>query len=169
MANPIAYFITFTTYGTWLHGHRIGSIDSEHNELGTPFLPGDPTTEQEMRNRMTQPEYRLDAARRAVVLQTILEVARHRNWHIWAIHVRSNHVHVIVTALTTPEKVMSDLKSWMSRRLRERFSEPADRHRWTDHGSTRYLWSESVLADKIAYVVDGQGDPMAVIRFADGR
>ena len=57
---------------------------------------------------------------------------------------------------------MSDLKAWASRRLREAFSETADRNRWTQHGSTRYLWSDAVLAEKIAYVVEQQGEPTAV-------
>jgi REP element-mobilizing transposase RayT len=162
MPTPLAYFITFTTYGTWLHGRDPGSVDTDHNEPHTPFLPGDPKTEQDMRDQMTQPEYRLEGDRRAVVLQTVLEVARHRGWQVWAIHVRSNHVHMIITAPTTPEKVMSDVKAWTSRRLREAFGESADRRRWTEHGSTRYVWTESVLADKIAYVVEGQGIPMAV-------
>src|SRR5207244_7696574 len=104
--------------------------------------------------------------RRQVVLHTILEVARHRKWKIWAVHVRTNHVHIVVSAAVKPEKVMIDFKAWASRRLREAFGEDADRDRWTQHGSTRYLWDETALAEKIDYVLDGQGEPMA--RF-DGR
>ena len=29
-AAPLAYLITFNTYGTWLHGDRRGSVDSNH-------------------------------------------------------------------------------------------------------------------------------------------
>ena len=53
---------------------------------------------------------------------------------------------------------MADFKAWASRRLRE---EP-DRDRWTQHGSTIYVWTSESLAEKIAYVVHGQGAPMAV-------
>jgi len=38
---PLAYLITFTTYGTWLHGDPRGSVDREHNVWGTPFLDPD--------------------------------------------------------------------------------------------------------------------------------
>src|SRR6266478_1713782 len=41
MSEPVAYFITFTTYGTWLHGRAPGSVDREHNQPGTAFLPAD--------------------------------------------------------------------------------------------------------------------------------
>jgi hypothetical protein len=43
----LAYFITFHTYGTWLHGTERGSVDRAHNTLGTPLLPPDVAREQE--------------------------------------------------------------------------------------------------------------------------
>jgi len=94
------------------------------------------------------------------------EVARHRQWKLWAVHVRTNHVHVVVNASDHPDKVMSDLKAWSSRRLREAFNESQERDRWTQHGSTRWLNTETSLVEAIEYVVDGQGKPMS--RF-DGR
>jgi hypothetical protein len=45
MSEPLAYFITFTTYGAWLHGRKPGSVDRDHNAPGTPFLPADPEQE----------------------------------------------------------------------------------------------------------------------------
>jgi REP element-mobilizing transposase RayT len=166
MGDPLAYFITFTTYGTWLHGREPGSADRKHNVPGKPWLPSDPNAEAAEQVKLRQPPYLLDAARRQVVLDTILEVARHRRWQVWAAHVRTNHIHVIVSAAAKPEKVMIDFKAWASRRLRERFGEDADRDRWTQHGSTRYLWNETQVAEKIAYALDEQGAPMA--RY-DGR
>jgi REP element-mobilizing transposase RayT len=166
MAETVAYFITFTTYGTWLHGREPGSVDREHNIPGTPLLPADPRLEAARRQALRQAPYLLAEPRRGVVLDTIREVATHRGWRLWAVHVRTNHVHVIVTASDTPEKVMADLKAWSSRRLRERFAESADRDRWTQHGSTRYLNSEESLVTKIVYVLDEQGEAMA--RY-DGR
>jgi REP element-mobilizing transposase RayT len=111
---------------------------------------------------MKQSEYRLDESHRDIVLQTVQEVAMHRHWQLWAAHVRGNHLHAVVSAGCKPEKVMSDFKSWASRRLRESFSESPDRERWTEHGSTKYLWDEDALARAIEYVVNGQGESMAV-------
>ena len=161
MADPLAYFITFSTYGTWLHGREQGSVDRDHNSPGHPFLPADGELIAEKRGGMNQPEYRLDAERRAVVLKTIREVSQHRGWTLLAAHVRSNHVHIIVVGAMKPERIMGDFKAWCSRRLREAFGEPADRHRWTEHGSTIYLWTEADLAERLDYVLNGQGEPMA--------
>jgi hypothetical protein len=55
----LAYFITFTIYGTWLHGSSKGkgSVDAEHNEFGTPFVEPDADREQQAREAMVQPAY----------------------------------------------------------------------------------------------------------------
>jgi REP element-mobilizing transposase RayT len=166
MAEPLGYFITFSTYGTWLHGRSPGSVDREHNAVGTAFLPPDPDLEAARRKSLRQEPYSLDEARRAVVLRTIREVAAHRGWKLWGVHVRTNHVHVVVTAPDRPEKVMADFKAWASRRLREAFDESADRDRWTQHGSTRWLNTEESLAAAIGYALDEQGEKMACF---DGR
>ncbi len=160
------YFLTFTTYGTWLHGRAPGSVDRQHNIPGTDYLPVNPKLEAARRQSLRQEPYLLDESRRKVVLRTILEVAKHRHWRLWAAHVRSNHVHVVVTSTDKPEKVMSDFKAWSSRRLREAFDEDADRDRWTQHGSTRWINDQEALWSAITYVLDEQGDYLA---YYDGR
>jgi len=165
-SDPVAYFLTFTTYGTWLHGRAEGSVKRSENLFGDPTIPPDPAIEKQMRDKMRQPEYSLDKPRRVIVKDTIAEVCRHRDWILHAVHVRSNHVHVVVSAPVSPEQVLRDLKvkAWSSRRIRELTFEAADRIRWTTHGSTRYLWDDSSLADAIEYVVERQGEPMEVVR-----
>jgi REP element-mobilizing transposase RayT len=136
-------------------------VDREHNVPGTPLLAADQARESASRQCLRQEPYRLDEPRRSLVLRTIREVAAHRGWKLWAVHTRTNHVHVVITAAARPEKVMADLKAWASRRLREACGESADRDRWTQHGSTRYLNTPASLEAAVAYVVDGQGEAMA--------
>ncbi len=162
MTPPLAYFITFTTYGTWLHGRDPGSVDRQHNLPGTPFIAPDEELKARRHQSLRHAPYLLDHAHREVVLNTIREVCAHRSWSLHAVHVRSNHVHILLTASRPPETVMSDLKAWSSRRLRETFGEDADRERWTQHGSTRYLNDTKSLEAAIAYVVNGQGEQMSV-------
>ncbi len=40
--QTLAYLITFSTYGTHLHGDPRGSVDVRHNMPGTAVLPPDP-------------------------------------------------------------------------------------------------------------------------------
>ena len=159
---PLAYFITWTCYGTWLHGRAPGSVDAEHNRWGDPVLPPDPEREAEILSRLAEPAYCLDAPSRQVVLRTLQEVSSHRGWRLLAAHVRSNHLHVIVHAQCTPDKVMADYKAYCTRRLREAGFEPDRCHRWTENGSKRYLWKPEPLQAAMRYVLDEQGEPMEV-------
>jgi len=160
MSDPLAYFITITCFGTWLHGDERGSVDRDHNIFGTPQLPHDPERLARGRELLRGPAYTLDVARRQVTLRAIREIAERKHWPLHAAHVRSNHIHVVVSAGATPERVMNDLKTAASRRLNQAFPDERGRPRWARHGSTRYLWSEDEVAYKVDYVLNGQGEPM---------
>jgi REP element-mobilizing transposase RayT len=86
----------------------------------------------------------------------------YREWNLLAAHVRTTHVHVVVEADVAPEKILSDLKSYASRGLNRLGKDASDRKRWARHGSTRWLWKDKDVKDAIRYVVEGQGEPMAV-------
>jgi REP element-mobilizing transposase RayT len=111
---------------------------------------------------MDQPPYGLDESRRAIVLASLLERCAERHWSLLAAHVRTNHVHLVAEAEVPPERIMNDLKSFVSRSLSLRALDAPTRKRWARHGSTRWLWTRKDVWAAIRYVVDGQGDPMAV-------
>ena len=111
---------------------------------------------------MDHAAYSFDRLEREVVLQAIQDVCLHRTWDLIAAHVRTNHVHAIVEAEAPPERIMNAFKSWASRRLNERGVGETKPNRWARHGSTRWLWKDQDVLDAIRYVVDEQGEPMAV-------
>jgi REP element-mobilizing transposase RayT len=156
----ITALISWTCYGQWLHGDARGSVDREHNVVGTPWLPADATVESSERQCMTEPPYVMDAARRSVVLAAIREVCAFRKWTLHAVHVRATHVHVVVSGAQTPERMMNDLKAYGSRALNKAGFDRPDCKRWTRHGSTRYINNESYLTAAINYVLHKQGVPM---------
>jgi hypothetical protein len=69
---------------------------------------------------------------------------------------------MVVTADREPEFVMRSCKAHASKCLTKAGFENSDRKRWTPHGSTRYLWADEAVADKIDYTLNQQGDKMAV-------
>ena len=103
----------------------------------------------------------LDEPRRIVVHQTIVAVAEHRDWTLHAINVRTNHVHVVIGAPETPERVMNALKSWSTRRMVEAGVLPAKTRAWVRHGSTRYLWKPDQVQAACEYVCERQGVDLA--------
>ena len=164
----LAYFITFSTYGTWLHGTAKGkgSVDRGHNQFGTDYIEPDARREARAQGLMTQEAYTMGAAERQVVCDAIVALCREKGWQLLAVHVRSNHVHVVVQVDRDPGQVMSDMKARASRELTRAGFDDANRKRWTRHGSTLHLFDESVVADKVDYTLNRQGKPMA---FHDGR
>lgn len=111
---------------------------------------------------MNQAPYSLDRDGRAAVLEATQEVCLQRGWNLLAAHVRTNHVHVVVEAEVRPEKVMNDFKSYASRGLNRLGRDGSGRKRWARHGSTRWLWKDKDVQEALRYVVEEQGEPMAV-------
>jgi REP element-mobilizing transposase RayT len=79
-----------------------------------------------------------------------------------AAHVRPSHVHAVLEADRDPDHVMTALKAYASRTLNAlRLDEPG-RRRWARHGSTRYLWTASEITAATHYVLNNQGQGLAV-------
>jgi REP element-mobilizing transposase RayT len=157
MGEPFAYFISFRTYGTWLHGDARGSMNRFHNRWGEPCLEANEDMVRAEQERMKGPPFEMNDACREVVAKTVREVCAHRGWTIHALNVRGNHVHTVVMALqTSPEKVMNDFKAWSTRRLREGGLAGAAARVWSRHGSTPHLYTSESLLGAIDYVLNCQ-------------
>jgi REP element-mobilizing transposase RayT len=163
----LRYLITFACYGARLHGAESGSVDRNHNLVGSPLLEPAPARVLAERREMVQDPYVLDEVARPVVLEAIQRHCTYRGWNLLAAHIRSNHVHVIVEAETRPERIMNEFKSYASRGLNQLTSEKPDRKRWARHGSTRWLWKDEDVRHALQYVIDEQGEPLALFVAGD--
>ena len=150
MAQVLAYFLTWTTHGTWLPGDARRWVDKK-GSAGIPYRETDPQRLAMARCRMKQAPVCLDAASRQAVEDAIREACRFKWWCLHALNVLSNHVHVVLAAGETPERVMTCLKAWASRRLNR---DVGRRRWWTRHGSTRYITSAVSLARAVEYVTN---------------
>ena len=161
MAYPIGYLITFTTYGTWLHGDERGSVDKKHNRYGSPLAVINTGLRRTEHGTLKNRPLCLLKDQRELALQAIMEVCRFRGWFAHAVHVRSNHIHIVVSGEERPEKMMMNFKAYATRALRKHASgRAAIKKYWTRHGSTRYLWTQDSLASAIDYVENEQGKKM---------
>lgn len=160
MSAPLAYHITWTAYGAWLHGDPRSWV-----ETGAPcILPPDDARFWQARERMTEPPVEFEPGQRAIIARVIDEHCRRRDWRLHARNARSNHVHLVITADRTPEEVMNQLKAWCSRRLSDdaglaacRRAVKAGRRKWfTEHGSTKWINDEAYFANAVRYVLEGQ-------------
>ena len=155
---PLAYFITFRTYGTWLHGNPRGSVDRFHNRYGTPRLLPNQSQHKYKRKLLKRPPVRLTKSQRKAVERGIKELCKKRNWGLWVVNPRSNHVHVVVTADCKSKQVRSALKAAATRTLRECGLWNCADTPWAARGSRRKLWTQKDLVEAIVYVEYEQGE-----------
>lgn len=143
-------------YGTWLRGDQRGSIDRFHNRYGSPYLPRNDSLRdynKKTKNQAINPQ----AKRRMAIKKAIREICSIRKWCLYALNVRSNHIHTVVAATNgKPELVLGAFKANATRELREN---GLWRHAFTpgaDGGSKRRLGTERSVAEAIDYVLHGQ-------------
>ena len=157
---PLAYFISFRSYGTWLHGDRRGSIDRFHNRYGDPYLPSNKGQQRYNCKRLKTDPFILGARARRSVAKAIRETCHIRRWYLQALNVRTNHVHTVVTADCEPSLVLNALKANATRQLRRDQLWCYSFSPWADKGSKRRLWNERSVANAVNYVMNGQGDDL---------
>ncbi len=78
--TPLAYLISFRSYGTWLHGDRRGAINRFHNNYGEPYLPPNTMWQEHIRNQMKTHPLILGATERGSVEKAIRETCQIRKW-----------------------------------------------------------------------------------------
>jgi REP element-mobilizing transposase RayT len=149
--EPLAYLLTWTTYGTWLPGDERG-----WSRKGEPEIqPPNRLFHEMAESRMKEPTFSLVEDHRRLVEQTIRKHCEIRGWLLHAVNVRSNDVHVVVTAAGyAPETAREQLKAWSTRKLK---GLAKDRFRfWTEGGSCRWINHEAELEAAMVYVNEAQ-------------
>lgn len=132
-------------------------MDKRQNAPNTDRLPPDSLREFRNRQRLNHEPFVLDDPSRAVVDRVIRAHCELKQWHLHALAVRTNHVHVVVSAPgVPPEQVARQLKQWGTRRLREEGHAAAEQRVWVALASTRLLFTEAELHGAIRYALEGQ-------------
>jgi REP element-mobilizing transposase RayT len=149
------YFLTWTTYGTWLPGDSRGSFIDDRIE-GAGLSRRKDHLRLASAQRLAGDPILLSEKARIVVDAAIREHAAHRRWPVLALNVRTNHVHLVLKTDQPPDRVMTSMKVWSTRALRAHGLVSPDRKVWTRHGSTRHLHTTDSLEGAIRYVNEYQ-------------
>jgi REP element-mobilizing transposase RayT len=157
---PLAYLMTFRTYGSWLHGDKRGSIDRYNNAFRSPYKSSNLVVENQQKRKLKSNPVLLDAAQRTVVQEAVKDVCTFRAWHLHCINVRTNHIHSVIAAAKPPDHILRDLKAYSTRALRSAGLWTPGHTPWSDSGSYRYLWKEDSVWYACDYVLNGQGDDL---------
>ncbi len=161
--EPLAFFLTLHAYGTWMHGHQSGSVDKKHNVYGERFLPP-----QQVKSQLREIEFHFDERIRRQIQDSMIKQCEFRIWTLFAIHVRTTHLHLVVsTGTTSSERAMTMLKAHATRAIRNAEQIPENQKIWSRHGSTRYLWNEKDVIAASRYTVYEQGADLAPAPFIE--
>ena len=159
----LAYMITFRCYGTWLHGDERGSVGRRGSNIyGQARIKPSATLSEIDTDKLTGSPIKLRAVERRIVEDAIREVCSVRGYILFALNVRTNHVHVVVNNCGKVERMMDSFKAYCTKALRAANRIGAETKLWSRHGSTRYLWTERHLELAVDYVLNGQGDDLPV-------
>jgi REP element-mobilizing transposase RayT len=154
---PLAYLITFRTYGTWLPGDVRGSVGRNGlNAFGGPTIQPSVPLVEFMKQEQSHPSVLLSTSQREIVSSSLSEVCVFREYWLRAENVRSNHVHIVVSASVKPEKIANDFKVYATRHLRTEEEFDVSSRIWSRGASTRYLWKPKHVLAAIEYVLHGQ-------------
>lgn len=156
--DPLAFFITWTCYGTYLPGDERGWVKwRKGDKLPQPLL------ESWCRDRMTETAVLLHKSQRGIVNRLVRDHCKFRSWTLHAVNCRSNHCHAVVTAIDhSGEHVRDQLKAWAKRRLKDHqraqliCAESIREHWWTRKGSVRQLFDDESLRAAVEYTLEAQ-------------
>ena len=149
--DPIAFFITWTSYGTWLPGDERGW--QQWGKGGVQ--PANELFKTTAEAKMKEPEFLLSNDDRKVVEATIDVHCQIRSWTLHKVNARTNHVHVVVTAIGyAPETVRDQFKAWCTRKLKP-FHQERERF-WSEGASCRSINCEDDLDAAVRYAGEAQ-------------
>jgi len=152
MNGPLAYFMTWTVYGTHLPG-----CEKWWRNRSEISLSPRPKLEEWCRKELRYPVLTLSVDERHVVKSTVELHANIRKWNLWAVNARSNHVHVVISTQSVLWNVIRDqLKAYCTGDLRLDFSRWRGRPVWTKGGDCEFIDTMDELENVINYVLYGQ-------------
>ncbi len=172
------WFLTWTTYGTFLPGdirgatgllHDESGTVIEHNQPGQDHIPHSVALAKWSKLQMKGDAIRLNLEQARVLLTQFHCTASFRRWRLLGVAIMDNHIHVGVNVHSDPdpETILRDFKSYGSRALNLQWGKPESDSRWTESGSKRKLDSDNSVIASIRYIINQQS-PLLVWTLEDG-
>ncbi len=167
-----AWFLTWTTYGTWLPGDRRGFVSRtrhgpgprrRQNAPGTPYERDKPALVRAAIEQCKQPPVFLKQQHCEAILHCLQQTMRRWSWRLLAVAILRTHIHVLLLVQNDPSgfQVLRVLKGSLSRELSRKFEKPTGFRWWTSSGSTRCLKKQEEVISVTRYI-EQQPNPLLV-------
>jgi REP element-mobilizing transposase RayT len=139
---PLAYHITFGTYGTRLHGDPRGTVDRSQNEFGEPIVGRDDEWKSfEQKNLNFQPLI-LTIEQRVFIERQVPTICERGGWEFLQVAAAPDHIHNMVSARIDGKDIRKWLKRWLSEALSAIWPLRYREVWWSECGSVKWIWTE---------------------------
>lgn len=166
------WFLTWTTYGTWLPGDERGFVGSAkdefgefstHNEFGSALGKPNEHLRSAAEQQLKANPILLNIHHARALLEQFQETVHFRKWLLIAVGIMHTHLHVVVGVPgdPDPEKILGDFKAYGSRCLNQKWGKPTSDTWWTTRGSKRKLGASRALETVVHYVCH-QPNPLLI-------
>lgn len=152
MPRPLAYHITWGTYGKRLHGDARPTVDRDHNEFGTPPLPRDDERNARERELLKFAPVELTVEQRLFIESIVSSVCERGHWTFLTCAAGPDHVHVVLSSHFDPETIRRLLKRWIGQALSEHWPLEPGSTWWAEDGSTKWAFDEGYRENMMKYV-----------------
>lgn len=140
--RPLAYHITWGTYGTRLHGDPRGTVDRTRNQYETPFIELDQHRWEQMKENLKYPPVLLTYEQMVFIESRIPELCQQGCWRYHVCAAGPDHVHNVIASPSDPDTIRRLLKRWMTQAMNSRWKCPSPW--WAECGSIRWIGDENL-------------------------
>jgi REP element-mobilizing transposase RayT len=169
MDIPLAYHITFGSYGTRLHGDERGTIDRTMNKPGDPIVGRNEEWARMERALLKYPPVILSHEQRLAIELIVPDVCDRGGWVFSNVAARGDHVHVLLSTNRAPKAVRKWLKRWLGEELNERWTINEGKRWWVTGGSIKWVWKDWYLRNVYEYIEAQRTTPLSTDRVSPLR
>ena len=149
---PLAYHITWGTYGTRLHGDDRGTVDRSMNQHGDPIIGLDSEWQRIETSLLRFPRRVLTRQQREFIEATIPDICVRGKWEFISTAAAADHVHNVLRAQADGKDVRKWLKRWVSEAPSERYPLETEQVWWAECGSVKWVWMQDYFDRVVNYV-----------------
>ena len=155
MSDPIAYHITFGTYGTRLHGDERGTIHRSENKPGDPIIGSDPGWWSQERGILRFEPVVLDRSKMLHAESLATAICDRGGWKCLNCAAGPDHFHLLVRCdkrRAEGEAIRKWFKRWLGEGMSARWPLPEGATWWSEGGSVRWVWTRAYFDHVFDYL-----------------
>ncbi|MBI1335854.1 MAG: hypothetical protein GC164_02700 [Phycisphaera sp.] len=150
--RPLAYHITFGTYGTRLHGDTRGTVHRSMNQPGDPIIGRDDKWQAIEKNLLRFEPVILTQPQRSEIETALPGIAERGGWSLHITAAQPDHVHVLLSTEHDPQAARKVLKRWLGQAVSIKWPLAPEQSWWSEGGSVKWVWDEGYFQNVFEYI-----------------